>query len=75
MPAFLQIGQKVIAPAHILSIVPGVSFSMNDGTEIARAKVTVTFTNHTETFYDADAVALRAWLTPYIEFIDAAEYA
>jgi hypothetical protein len=79
MTAFLKIGNKYIAPAHILSIAISPSYAMRDGMEITRTKVIVTFPNHTETFYGIEAEMLLVWLDNYADITDSsdlpAEYA
>jgi hypothetical protein len=71
MPAFLRIGNKFIAPAHILGVAIGADYTMQNGSEVRRTKVTVAFTGNTEIFVGAEAEALLAFLSHYTEIIDA----
>jgi hypothetical protein len=71
MPAFLAIGNKFIAPAHILSVAIGADYTMKNGSEVRRTKVTVAFPGIVENFYGAEAEALLAFLSHYTEIIDA----
>jgi hypothetical protein len=71
MPAFLRIGNKFIAPAHILSVAIGADYTMKNGSEVRRTKVTVAFPGIVENFYGAEAEALLAFLSHYTEIIDA----
>jgi hypothetical protein len=71
MPTFLRIGNKFVAPAHILSVAIGADYTMKNGSEVRRTKVTVYFTGNTEIFVGAEAEALLAFLSHYTEIIDA----
>jgi hypothetical protein len=72
MPAFLRIGNKFIAPAHILSVAIGADYTMKNGSEVRRTKVTVAFPSTTETFYGTEAQTLLHFLSHYTEIISAA---